>query len=124
METQNTQVTINLLETTADTLLPDSAPFETPNREFPDIDRELLARIRDLTVDRITLQPGIRDRNLADYPALGGNFESRTQVASTGRVPSRRRESASLASLAWVMATLAILGLLTAMLIVGIAVSV
>ncbi len=143
METQNTEATVHLLETTAEKALQlGSAAVEKLNNgvgwaavhrslgsdEVPkvigaelnaDIDRDLLARMRDLTRKRMTLQPAITDEEVADYQALAENFENFRQRPRQGT-----RESSPRGSVAWPVATLAILVFLTAMLILGIAISV
>jgi hypothetical protein len=146
MEMQNTEVTIDLPERTAEKALQlGSGPLEKLNYEVAgwpaadrrlgsdevpgviraelnaDIDRDLLARMRDLTPKGMTLQPAITEEEVDDYPALMENVENFTH-----RVSARRGtlESPSRTSVAWVVASLAILGFLTAMLIVAIAISV
>jgi hypothetical protein len=84
-----------------------------------DIDRELLARMRDLTHQRMIRRPGTADEEAPDYQSRADKVENFTQRASAGRDTSPSRTS-----VAWVVATLAILGFLTAMLIMGIAISV
>ena len=146
METQNSEVTVQFPETNAEKALQLGwAPVEKLNNEVVgwrpadrrlgcdevpaeiraglnfDTDRYLLARMRDLTRKRMILQPGITDGEVADCPALAENFENLAQWVSAR---PETLESPSRTSVAWLVATLAILGFLTAMLIVGIAISV
>jgi hypothetical protein len=67
------------------------------------------------------LEGGIADVQVADHPVLIRNFENRAQSMSAHRTTHHSRTGRSVA---WVVATLAILGLLTAMLMAGIAISV
>ena len=67
------------------------------------------------------LEGGIADVQVADHPVLITSFENRAQPMSVRRTTHHSRTGRSVA---WVVATLAILGLLTAMLMAGIAISV
>src|SRR5713226_5952983 len=67
------------------------------------------------------LEGGIADVQVADHPVLITNFENRAQPMSVRRTTHNSRTGRSVA---WVLATLAILVLLTAMLMAGIAISV
>jgi hypothetical protein len=86
-----------------------------------DIDRDVLARMRHLARQRRTLRPDITDEEMADYLALAENFPNfaRWLGARRGTLESPLR-----ASPPWIVVTLAIVGFLTAMLIVGIAITV
>ncbi len=64
---------------------------------------------------------GIGDEQAAVYPALTRNPQCPAQRLSAHRV---RHESPERTSVVWALATLAIVGLLTTMLMVGIAISV
>jgi hypothetical protein len=86
-----------------------------------DVDRDMLARMRDLARKRRMLQPDIAEEEMADYLALAENFESFTQWISARRGALKRPLRTTVA---WVAAISAILGFLTAMLIVGIAIAV
>src|SRR5215469_13182218 len=67
-----------------------------------------------------TPEGGITDEQVADHPALTRTFKN------SHRVSARRitRKSTSRTSFLWALATLAILGLLTTVLMMGIAISV
>lgn len=87
-----------------------------------DSDRDVLVRMRYLARKKRMAQPDISDEQLADYLALAENCENfhqwlkfRRGAAGTG--PSR-------GALAWMLGTLAIVGVLTAGLIAAIAISV
>lgn len=86
-----------------------------------DLDRDVLDRMRYLARKKRMRQPEITDEEMADYLALAENCQNFEQWLSarhgTLERPLRARA-------AWVMATLAILGVLTAMLIVAIAIAV
>jgi hypothetical protein len=86
-----------------------------------DIDRDVLARMRYLARQKRVLQPYITDEEMADYLALAENYPNFGQWLSArrGTIESPLRASAP-----WVVATLAIVVILTAMLIVGIAIAV
>jgi hypothetical protein len=99
----------------------DEIPFVIRTELNADSDRDLLTRMRHLARKRRMLQPEITDEELADYLALAENFQNFAHWLSARRGSNKR---AVPASAAWVAATLAILGVLTAMLIVGIAITV
>jgi hypothetical protein len=86
-----------------------------------DIDRDLMARMGHLARKRRLRQPVITEEEMADYLALAENFENHAQWVSARRGTLKRPLRATVA---WVVATSAILGLLTAMLIVGISIAV
>jgi hypothetical protein len=86
-----------------------------------DIDRDVLARMRHLARQRRTLWPDITDEEMADYLALAENFPNFARWLSARR---GTLESPFGASTPWLVAALAIVGFLTAMLIVGIAITV
>lgn len=86
-----------------------------------DIDRDLLSRMRYLARQRRMLRPDITDEEMADYLALAEDFPNFAQWLSARRSAI---EGPVRASARWVVATFAIVGLLTAMLIVGIAITV
>jgi len=86
-----------------------------------DIDRDVLARMRDLARRKRILRPATTDEEMADYLALAENFQNFAQWQKARR---RESESSPTASAAWIVATVAIVGLLTAMLAVGIAIAV
>ncbi len=69
------------------------------------IDRELSAAVHDRKRKRRVLQPRTKDQEVSHHPALTQAFEN-------------------VSSVAWVAAILAIIGVLTAMLMIGIAISV
>jgi hypothetical protein len=146
METQNTGVTVYLRETNDEKTLPRGiAPFEELNDElvgWPEVDirlgsddvpavtrakfnpstgEDLPAKTRDWTRKRMKLQPGVSEYEMVDYAALAENSQTLPTEASTRRATV---ESPTHGSVAWVLAILAIIGFLTAMLMVGIAISV
>jgi len=84
-----------------------------------DMDRDLLTRMRELARKKRALQPDITDDEMADYLALAENFKTLRHwlVARRSALQSPVR-----ASVAWVTATVIILGFLTAMVIVAIAI--
>jgi hypothetical protein len=86
-----------------------------------DADRDMLVRMRDLAGRKRMLRPDITDDEMADYLALAENFPNFEQWISARRTapqgPVRART-------AWVTATAVILGLLTVMLIMAIAITV
>ncbi len=86
-----------------------------------DVDREVLARMRHLAWKKRIAQPEITDEEMADYLALAENCANFTQWLSVrrGKGEPRLRTGA-----AWAVAALAVLGVLTAMLIIAIAVAV
>jgi hypothetical protein len=75
-----------------------------------------MARMGHLARKRRLRQPVITEEEMADYLALAENFENHAQWVSARRGTLKRPLRATVA---WVVATSAILGLLTAMLIVG-----
>jgi len=87
----------------------------------PDIDRTLLVRLRDLTCKRMPPQSVVTDVEVANGQAVAEKVESFTHKATARR---GALESSSRSAVAWVVATLAIVGFLTAMLMLGIAISV
>jgi len=90
-----------------------------------DIDRDLMTRMGHLARKRRLRQPVITEEEMADYLALAENFENHAQWVSARRGARRGTLKRPLrATMAWVVATSAILGLLTAMLIVGISIAV
>ena len=87
-----------------------------------DRDRDLLVRMRHLARKKRMRQPDITDEQMADYLALAENCENFDQWLKFRRgavisAPSR-------GAVAWVLGTLAIIGVLTAGLIAAIAISV
>ncbi len=85
-----------------------------------DTDREVLARMRHLAWKKRIAQPEITDEEMADYLALAENFPNFTQWLDVRRgAPERPRRAGA----AWAVATLAIVAVLTAMLIMAIAVA-
>ncbi len=120
METQNTDATVTRRDgrqrAGGDPL---RSRQQSGRRLNTDIDRELLARMRDPTHQRMIRQPGTADEEAPDSPALAEKVENFTQRAS-----ARRGTRPSRTSVAWVVATLALLGFFTAMLIAGTAISV
>jgi hypothetical protein len=143
MET-HAQLVIDFFETAAGKAL-NSAPIDHLNNEMagwraPDrrlaaddgsavigthlnavIDPDLLARMRKLTHRGMIVPPRIADEQVAQHPAATTNCEDRAQPVSARRIT---HQSPTRAPVAWVLATLAIVGLLTTMLMVGIAISV
>jgi hypothetical protein len=87
-----------------------------------DMDRELLARMRHLARKKRILQPDITDEEMSDYLAPAENYQNFPQWLSARRCSTL--ESPLRTGVAWVAATLAIVGFLTAMLIVAIAIAV
>jgi hypothetical protein len=84
-------------------------------------DPDLLARMRKLKHRGMIVPPRIADEQVARHAAPATNFEDRAQPVSARRI-THQRPTRALA--AWVLATLGIVGLLTTMLMVGIAISV
>ena len=80
-----------------------------------DIDRDMLAKMRDLARKRRMLQPDIAEEEMVDYLALAEHFENSTQWISARRATLKRPLRTTVA---WVVAISATLGFLTAMLIV------
>jgi hypothetical protein len=87
-----------------------------------DSDRDVLVRMRHLARKKRMRQPNITDEEMADYLALAENCENFEQWLKARR--GTLEPSPSRASVAWVLGTLAIVGLLTTGLITAIAVSV
>ncbi len=85
------------------------------------IDLDLLPRMYNVTRQRKIRVPGAADEEAIDHPALTKNFEN---IAPHMRVRGFRFERPARSSAAWLVAILVILGVLTAMLIMGIAISV
>ena len=81
-------------------------------------DREVLERMRYLAQKKRMRQPDITDEQMADYLALAENYTNFAQWRSARHQP----KPAARKNLAWAFATLAILGILTATLIVTIAI--
>jgi hypothetical protein len=79
--------------------------------------RDPLATMRALTHKSMPLRPRTADEEAADFPAVTNDFKNPAQQP-------RAHRSAPMHTVAWVVATLTILGVLTAMLMMGIAVSV
>ncbi len=86
-----------------------------------DMDRDVLARMRDLARKKRMLRPDISDDEMADYLALAENFQNLGQWMSPRR---STLQSPVRATVGWVTATTIIVGLLTAMLIAAIAITV
>jgi hypothetical protein len=86
-----------------------------------DTDRELLVRMGDLAHRKRILRPDITDVELADYLALAENFPNFEQWINARRMTLQGQARAGAG---WITATAVILGLLTVMLIMAIAVTV
>jgi hypothetical protein len=99
----------------------DKIPAAMRSELNADADRDLLARLRDLARKKRMMQPDITDEEMADYLALAEDFQNFEQWLSARR---RTFDSPLRTSAAWAAATVAILGFLTAMLIVAIAIAV
>lgn len=87
-----------------------------------DSDRDVLVRMRHLARKKRIAQPDITDEQMADYLALAENCENFEQWLKFRRGAAEARPSRG--AVAWVLGTLAIVGVLTAGLIAAIAVSV
>jgi hypothetical protein len=87
-----------------------------------DGDRDVLVRMRHLARKKRMRQPNITDKEMADYLALAENCENFEQWLKSRR--GTLEHGSFRASIAWVLSTLAIVGLLTTGLIAAIAVSV
>ncbi|HLI63531.1 MAG TPA: hypothetical protein VKV05_09025 [Terriglobales bacterium] len=87
-----------------------------------DSDRDLIDRMRYLAHKKRLRQPDITEEQMADYLALAENCENFEQWLKFRR--SAKAPGASRGLLAWMLGTLAILGVLTAGLIAAIAISV
>jgi hypothetical protein len=85
-----------------------------------ELDRDVLVRMRDLARRKRTLRPDISDDEMADYLALAENFPNFAQWVRARRLS----QSPARATASWVAATAIILGVLTAMLIMAIAITV
>ena len=101
--------------------VPDEIPAIIRAELNTDIDRDLLTRMRHLARNKRLRQPVVTEEEMEDYLALAENFENYAQWVSARRGTLKRP---SRTTVAWVVATSAILGFLTAMLIVGIAIAV
>ena len=86
-----------------------------------EMDRDLLARMRYLARKKRIARPDITDDEMADYLALAENFENFAQWISARRLTL---QSPVRANAGWMTATMIIVGLLTAMLIVAIGITV
>jgi hypothetical protein len=87
-----------------------------------DSDRDVLVRMRHLARKKRMRQPDITDEQMADYLALAENCENFEQWLKFRR--GAVELGASRGAIAWVLSTLAIVGVLTAGLIAAIAISV
>jgi len=87
-----------------------------------DSDRDVLVRMRHLARKKRMRQPNITEEEMADYLALAENRQNFEQWLKSRRGTLEPRPSK--ASVAWVLGTMAIVGLLTTGLIAAIAVSV
>ncbi len=87
-----------------------------------DSDRDVIDRMRHLARKKRMRQPDITEEQLADYLALAENCENFEQWLKFRRGAAEPGRSRS--ALAWMLGTLAILGVLTAGLIAAIAISV
>ncbi len=87
-----------------------------------DSDRDVIDRMRHLARKKRMRQPDITEEQMADYLALAENCENFEQWLKFRRGAAEPGPSRS--ALAWILGTLAILGVLTAGLIAAIAVSV
>jgi hypothetical protein len=96
-------------------------PAVIRNELNADMDRDLLARMRHLARKKRMQRPDISDDEMADYLALAEDFQNFTQWLSARR---STLQSPVRATVGWVTATMVIFGVLTAMLIVAIAITV
>jgi hypothetical protein len=87
-----------------------------------DSDRDVIDRMRHLARKKRMRQPDITEEQMADYLALAENCENFEQWLKLRR--SAAAPGLSRGFLAWILGTLAILGVLTAGLIAAIAISV
>jgi hypothetical protein len=87
-----------------------------------DSDRDVLVRMRHLARKKRMRQPNITEEEMADYLALAENRQNFEQSLKARRGTLEPRPSK--ASIAWVLGTVAIVGLLTTGLIAAIAISV
>jgi hypothetical protein len=87
-----------------------------------DSDRDVLTRMRHLALKKRMRQPEITDEEMADYLALAENCQNFEQWLKFRRGVLEPKPSKG--SIAWALGTLAVVGLLTAALIVAIAISV
>lgn len=82
----------------------------------PDIERDMLARMSDPARKRSMLRPNITEKEMAEYVALAEEFEDFTHwISGSG---------SSHTNMPWIAAISVIVGFLTAMLIVAIAITV
>jgi hypothetical protein len=102
-------------------LVYDAIPAVMRTELNADMDRDMLARMRDLARKKRMRRPDISDDEMADYLALAENFQNLAQWMSARR---STLQSPFRASVGWVTATAIILGLLTTMLIAAIAITV
>ena len=86
-----------------------------------DSDHDLLVRMRHLARKKRMRQPGITNEEMADYLALAENYQNLAQWLNA-RATSLQKPSR--ASLAWIAVTAAAVGLLTATMIIAIAIAV
>jgi hypothetical protein len=86
-----------------------------------DTDRDVLIRMRLLAGKKRMREPEISEEQMADYLALSEDFKNFEQWRSARRGTD---ESPAYASITWMAAIAAILGLLTVTLVIGIAVTV
>lgn len=87
-----------------------------------DSDRDVLVRMRHLARKKRMRQPDVTDEQMADYLALAENCGNLEEWLNFRRSVAEERPSRSV--VAWVLGTLAIVGILTAGLIAAIAISV
>ncbi len=87
-----------------------------------DSDRDVVVRMRHLARKKRMRQPDISDEEMADYLALAENCENFEQWLRFRRGAAEPGPSGG--AIAWVLGTLAIVGVLTVGLIVAIAISV
>jgi len=102
-------------------LVSDEIPEVIRHELNADRDRDLLVRMRHLAGKKRMREPDISDEAMADYLALAENFQNFAQWLSARR-SAFQHPSGSGAG--WIALTAAVVGILTAMLIVAIAIAV
>jgi hypothetical protein len=102
-------------------LMGDEIPALIRQELNADSDHDLLVRMRHLARKKRLRQPDITSEQMADYLALAENYQNFAQWRSA-RAGSIQKPAP--ASVAWIAVTAVAVGLLTAMMIIAIAVTV
>ena len=102
-------------------LMSDEIPALIRQELNADRDHDLLVRMRDLARKKKMRQPDITNEEMADYLALAENYQNFAQWLSA-RAGALQKPAPS--NVAWIAVTAVTVGLLTAMLIIAIAIAV